>query len=128
MGPKQIQPLQVRVELEVMAMKRYHTVHKTLELKPHYQKQFSIIPRTFVGDGCLLQIYIWHILQPQPTGYEDTLIPTNTFHSLNGYATLPVHFSSFLWWLFNYFKNIKTFLDKNFSTDDDLRSKLVKNN
>ena len=38
-------PLWVKVDLRVMAMKRYYTFLRSLELEPHYQVQFSAIPK-----------------------------------------------------------------------------------
>ena len=54
MGPEQLLLLQVRVDLGVMAMKEYSTLSRTLEQEPHYQMQFSVIPRTpFFFEGVL---------------------------------------------------------------------------
>ena len=44
MGPKQMLPLQVRVDLGVMALKVFSTLTRSPELMP-YQMQFSVIPR-----------------------------------------------------------------------------------
>ena len=46
MLPKQILPSQSRVDLGVMAMKRYSTLSKSLKLELNNQMQFSVIPRT----------------------------------------------------------------------------------
>ena len=46
MEPKQILPLQVRVNLGFMPMKGYYTLLRPPELEPHYQMQFSVILRT----------------------------------------------------------------------------------
>ena len=40
--------LTVRVDLGVMTMKGYSTLHKAQGLEPHSQTQFSVIPRTLV--------------------------------------------------------------------------------
>ena len=40
-GPKQVVPIWIRVDLEVIAMKVYSTF-------PQHQMQFSIIPRTLI--------------------------------------------------------------------------------
>ena len=42
---EQIQPLQVRVDLGVMVIKGYSTQLRALKLEPHYQMEFSAIPR-----------------------------------------------------------------------------------
>ena len=47
MESEQVQPSWIRVNLGVMAMKRYSTLYRDLELKPHYQMLFSIMPRTW---------------------------------------------------------------------------------
>ena len=39
----------IRVDLGVMAMKRYSTFSKTSELEPHHQMQFNVICKTLVG-------------------------------------------------------------------------------
>ena len=46
MKHKQALPVQVRVELEVIAMKGYSTLNKSPELEPRHQNQSSVIPRT----------------------------------------------------------------------------------
>ncbi len=38
----------VRMDLGVMAIKRFSTFPKALELEPHYQMQFSDISRTLI--------------------------------------------------------------------------------
>ena len=43
MGPKQVLPLQVRMNPGLMAMKVYLTLPK---LKPHHQIQFNVISMT----------------------------------------------------------------------------------
>ena len=48
MGPKQILPIQVRVDLRVMPMKGSSTFLKALGLEPHHQMQFSVIPRILI--------------------------------------------------------------------------------
>ena len=45
MRPKQILPLWVRVDQAVMAMKRYSTLPRSLELEPHHKIQLIIIPK-----------------------------------------------------------------------------------
>ena len=49
MALKQVQPLQVRVDQRVMAMKEYSTFPKAPGLEPHYQMKFSVLPRTLIG-------------------------------------------------------------------------------
>ena len=39
------------MEVGVMLMKRYSTFSKALGLVPHYQLQYSIISKTFIGGG-----------------------------------------------------------------------------
>ena len=52
MEPKQVQPIQVEVDLGVMGMKEYATFSKAPGLEPHHQLQLSVIPRTsFLGWG-----------------------------------------------------------------------------
>ena len=46
MGPYQVQSLRLKVNLGVMGIKAYSALFKTAELKPNYQVQFSVIPRT----------------------------------------------------------------------------------
>ena len=46
MGPEEILPLWVRVNLGVMAMKRYSILPKAPGPEPHYQIHFSVIPKT----------------------------------------------------------------------------------
>ena len=53
LGPQQVQLLQVSMNLGAMAMKEYSIFPKASGLEPHYQTQFSIITRTFVGEGVL---------------------------------------------------------------------------
>ena len=48
MEPKQVLTVRVRVDLGVMAMKVYSTFLKASGLKPHYQIQFNVIPKTLV--------------------------------------------------------------------------------
>ena len=43
MGPKQVLPLLIRVDLGVMAIKGYSTLPRSQELEPYYQMQFSVI-------------------------------------------------------------------------------------
>ena len=45
MGLSKIIPLQVRVDLEIMAMKGYSTLPRSPELEPHHQMHFIVIPR-----------------------------------------------------------------------------------
>ena len=60
-----ILPLQIRVDLGVMAMKEYSKLLWAPGLEAQHQVQFNVIPRTppFVG-GILLfsRVYNWHIL------------------------------------------------------------------
>ena len=59
--PKEVLSLQVRVNLGVMAMKRYSTLPRSPELKPYNQMQFSVISRALVGIGLTsLQRYSQH--------------------------------------------------------------------
>ena len=44
-------PLRVRVDLGVMAMKGYSTFPRALELEPHHQMQFNVMPRTPIFDS-----------------------------------------------------------------------------
>ena len=46
MGPKQVLPLQVRVDIRVTAMKEYTTLRKTPESEPPHQIKFSVMLRT----------------------------------------------------------------------------------
>ena len=46
MGPSQVLPLQVRIDLRVMAMKGYSILLRPPEMEPHNQMQFSVILRT----------------------------------------------------------------------------------
>ena len=39
-------PLQVRVDLGVMVMKKYLTLSRSAEVEPHYWMQFSLLSRT----------------------------------------------------------------------------------
>ena len=48
MRPKQVQPILIRVELGVMAMKKYTAFPKALGLEPYYQMQFRFIPRRLI--------------------------------------------------------------------------------
>ena len=43
----------VKMDLEVMTMKKYFPLLRSLELEPHHQMQFNIITRTslFLGGG-----------------------------------------------------------------------------
>ena len=43
---KQVLPLGIRVELRVIAVKRYFTLTRSPELETHHLMQFSLIPRT----------------------------------------------------------------------------------
>ena len=46
MGPKEVLPLRVRVELEVTVIKGYSTLPRSPQIEPHYQLEFSVMPRT----------------------------------------------------------------------------------
>ena len=46
MGPKQVLPLWVKVDLGEIAMKRYFTLLRAPNLEPHHHMQFNVIPRT----------------------------------------------------------------------------------
>ena len=46
MGPKQIVPLPVKVDLGVMVMNRYSTLPKSLEMEPHHQMHFIVKSNT----------------------------------------------------------------------------------
>ena len=48
--------LQLEVDMGVMAMKVYSIVSKSSELDPHYQMQFSILPRTFLFEEDIVSI------------------------------------------------------------------------
>ena len=48
MRPLHVLPLQVRVNLEVMATRGYFTHPKAPELESHHQIQFIFIPRTLI--------------------------------------------------------------------------------
>ena len=48
MGPLQVLPPRIRVDLAVMGIKRYSTFPKTSALEPHHQMQFSVITKTLV--------------------------------------------------------------------------------
>ena len=48
MEPYLVLPLQVRVDLRVMVMKRYSTLLKAPKLVPHYQMQFNVILKTLL--------------------------------------------------------------------------------
>ena len=43
---KQVLPLQIRVDLGIMAVNGYSTLSRSPELESHHQMQFSILPRT----------------------------------------------------------------------------------
>ena len=45
MGPKQVLPLCIRVDLEVMIINKYATLLWSSELELRHQMQFSFIPR-----------------------------------------------------------------------------------
>ena len=67
-------PPWARVDLGVMAIKKYSAFPKALALlEPHHQMYFSVISRPLVGGGGLtpLQRCSRCILQTQPTGQED---------------------------------------------------------
>ena len=49
MGPQQILPLRVRVDLGVIAIKRYFISHNAPGLEYHYQMQFIILSTTLTG-------------------------------------------------------------------------------
>ena len=44
--PEQIVPLQFRVDLGVMVMKRFFTLPRLPELEPRHQMQFTVMPKT----------------------------------------------------------------------------------
>ena len=54
MGPLQVLPSRVRVELGVLVMKEYYTLLGCLRLTHEHQMKFSIIFRTLFMWGCLL--------------------------------------------------------------------------
>ena len=64
MGPKQILPCRLRVDLRVMGKKGYSIFPKALDLEPHHQIECRVISR--VG----LQRWSRCILKPQPSGLE----------------------------------------------------------
>ena len=69
MGPIKVIPLQVRVNLEVMAKKEYSTLSITPELDSHWM-EFSVIPKTLLLGELL----------PLSRGYsQPILIPINRF-------------------------------------------------
>ena len=43
---KQVLPFCVRVDLGVMAVKKYSTLSRSLRLEPYHQMQFAAIPKT----------------------------------------------------------------------------------
>ena len=49
MGPKQVILIQIRVDLELMAMKNYSTFDRAPGLERHHQMHFNVISRTLVG-------------------------------------------------------------------------------
>ena len=54
MGPKQVLPLQLRVDLGVIVMKGYSAFPKASWLEPCYLMQPSVISKILVGKGILL--------------------------------------------------------------------------
>ena len=48
MGPRQVLPLPVRVDLKGIEMKGYPVLARSPELEPHYQMHFSLIRRTTI--------------------------------------------------------------------------------
>ena len=70
MGPKQLLPLLVRVDLGVIAMKGFSTFSWVTGLERHRQMQFSVIPRTLARVMSLapLQRCSWCTLQTKITG------------------------------------------------------------
>ena len=50
-GLKQVLPHQAKMELELMAMKKYFKFHRSSEPEPHYEIQFSAIPKTPLWGG-----------------------------------------------------------------------------
>ena len=65
----QVLPLRVRVDLGVMAMKRYSTIFETLGLKPHHQILFSVIFWIPIGEEALLPCR-----ESKPTRVSSSLI------------------------------------------------------
>ena len=52
MGPEQVLQLRVRIDLGVMAIKKYPTFLKAIELEPHYQMKFRDILRiSYLGES-----------------------------------------------------------------------------
>ena len=50
---------EVRVDLEVIVIKGYSTLHRAPEQEPHYQMHFSVMPRMLNIKGCKLStIYL----------------------------------------------------------------------
>ena len=58
MGPKEVLPFWVKVDLRVMAMKVYSRLPRAAELNPHHQIQFSVIPLIFLGSNPLQKIQL----------------------------------------------------------------------
>ena len=66
MGLKKVLTLRVRVNLEVMSMKEYFLLSRSLEAKPSHQMQFSVTPMTsasiffnfvFVYIGIMVRVF-----------------------------------------------------------------------
>ena len=81
MLPSQVLPIWVRLELGLMALKKYCTLPRSSELEPH-QIQLFVITRTCQSwqEGVLLLCwgYCWHNLNPinrvgKSSGASDTL-------------------------------------------------------
>ena len=53
MGPEQVLPLWLRVDLGVMTIKEYFTFPKSLGQEPHHQMQFSVISQILIVGGSL---------------------------------------------------------------------------
>ena len=51
MGPQQALPIQVRVDLGVIAIKRYSTFFEASRLDLHHQMQFIIMPKILIEVG-----------------------------------------------------------------------------
>ena len=54
MGPQQVLPIWVKVDLGVMATKRYSTFPKAPGLEPRHQMQFSVVSKTLIEREVLL--------------------------------------------------------------------------
>ena len=50
---KQVLPLRIRVNVEVMAFKEYFILSRSPELEPHHQMQFSVMPEYLFLDVVL---------------------------------------------------------------------------